>query len=517
MPSGKGVGQRLKLRPWQRRIIQGIYGPETKDGQRLCLEAIISMARKNGKTLLVAGLVLVHLIGPEAEENGEVYSAAADEEQAAVVFKYASQMIEKTPELVDLVLAGQLKVIASRKRLAFLPLGTFYQALSKAPETKHGFNPSVMICDELAQWKRAELYDVLTSGFGAREEPLTLVISTQAANDQHLLSQLIDYAMQCERGEINNPRVRCFLYTAPEKNKDGSKLDPFSRKAQRLANPALGDFLRAADIDAAARKASGMPSREALYRNLRLNQRIAAEHVLILPADWDACAGVAEPGQRRGRSWGGLDLGATQDLTSAVFLTELLDAITGELQALEVRVRFWLPEDGLRERAERDRVPYDEWAAAGHISLTPGRTVNRDHVARDLYAMTADLDLQGIAYDRWRIEELKQRLADHGTGLPLVDWGQGFKDMAPSIDAFEAAIMEALLRHGGHPVLRMCVANAVVVKDAAGNRKLDKDKARGRIDGAVALAMACGLRVRPSDDDGTVKVIRMAKDVEVSV
>lgn len=494
VPSGKGHGTRLKLRKWQVRIIHGIYGNTTPEGRRECLQAIISMPRKNGKTLLIAGLALVHLLGPEAELNGEVYCAAADKEQAATVFKYCHQMIQLTPELNDMVVAGQLHVVASRKRLAFEPLGTFLQALSKSPDTKHGFNPSLVICDELAQWKKAELFDVLTSGFGAREEPLTLVISTQAADDQHLLSQLIDYGLNCMAGRIDDPAIRCWLFTAPARDEKGEKLNPFSAKAQRLANPALGDFLQARDIQDAARKAKGMPSREALYRNLRLNQRIAAYNQFLLPADWDACAGHADA-SAGAATYVGLDLGSTQDLTAMVMVTELPDDV------LAVHCRFWLPEDGLRERAEHDRVPYDQWARAGLIRLTPGRTVNMDFVARDIYEALAGLDVRGIAYDRWRIETLRQQLAHHGQPLPLMDWGQGFKDMAPALDALETTVLEGQLRHGGHPVLRMCVANSVAVHDAAKNRKLDKEKARGRIDGAVALAMALGLRARHANAD----------------
>jgi phage terminase large subunit-like protein len=497
VPSGKGAGQRLKLRDWQVEIIIGIYGATDAEGLRLCRQAVISMARKNGKTALVAGLVLCHLFGPEAEMNGEVYCAAANKEQAGNLFKYCNQIIERTPEIQDLVLSGQLKVLESKMRIVFHPLGTFYQTLSKSPDTKHGFNPTVVVMDELAQWKNPELYDVLTSGFGAREEPLTLVISTQAPNDQHILSELIDYGLRCESGEVDDPSMRCWLFTVPEKI-DKKKIDFADSKYWHLANPAMGDFLSEKDMREQAAKAQGMPSRQSSFENLRLNRRVAAFDQFLLPADWAQCEAVpAEPGGRM--AWGGLDLSGTQDLTAACKLVEPEEPG----QPFGVHMRFWLPEDDLLGRTKRDRVPYDAWVEAGLIHVTPGKTVDKDFVAAELFEFFADVDLQGIAYDRWRIEDLKQRLKHHGDPdeLKLESWGQGFRDMAPALDELEVLLLERRLAHGGHPVLRMCAANAVATRDPAENRKLDKHKARGRIDGLQALAMAAGLRVRESSDD----------------
>lgn len=452
------------------------------------------MARKNGKTFLIAALCLVHLFGPEAIDNGEVYSAAADKDQAATVFKYCRQICEATPWIRDLIAGRHLNLIETKKRIVFYPLGSVYVALSKEAGTKHGQNPTVVICDELAQWKSRELYDVLTSGDGAREEFLTLVISTQAANDSALLSELIDYGLRVNAGEVDDPAFRLWLYAADP------KLSPFSRKAWKQANPALDDFLIVRSMEDAAKKAKGMPAAEAQFRNLRLNQRIDAAAQFILPADWEANSDPAAP-VAGARAWGGLDLGATQDLTSLVLIVEGEAHEPGAEPDLHILPTFWLPEDGLREKAEADQFPYDVWHDQGFLETTPGRTVNRAFVARRLYEICAPYDLQGIAYDRWRIEELRQRLEEIGDGLPLENWGQGFKDMSPAIDAFEMALKEQILRHGNHPVLRMCAANAVATLDPAGNRKLDKNKARGRIDGLVALAMGLGLRARMSDND----------------
>lgn len=517
VPSGKGAGGRLKLRPWQIEIIVGIYGQEDKDGLRLVRECVVSMPRKNGKTLLISCLVLCHLIGPEAEKNGEIYSAAANKEQAATVFKYCSQIIDLTPELIDLKTAGQLRVNDYRKRIVFFPLGTYYQALSKAADTKHGANPSVVICDELAQWKNAELYDVLTSAFGARAEPLTLVISTQAPNDEHLLSQLIDYGEQVRAGAIDDPTFRLFLWAA---EKDA---DPFDPAVWLECNPALGDFLTMKDMETQARRAQEMKNRKAPFQNLRLNMRVDSAGYFIDPAVWDANA--ADPDTSPGRAWAATDLGVNKDMTSIVVVVERMRTVDAsgdplpkpELQALDVMPYFWLPEDNLRERSKEDRVPYMAWKEAGFLRTTPGPVVNRDHVAKELFEILAPYDLQGLAYDRFRIEELRQRLADHGdvSTLNLVSWGQGFVSMAPAVDELDEMAALEKLRHGGHPVLRWCMSNVKTNSDPAGNQKMDKKRSLGRIDGAQSLAMALGLRAKGLLADPPPPVI--GEDYEVTV
>lgn len=442
--------------------------------------AILSIARKNGKTALIAALVLVHLVGPEAIRNGEIYSAANDREQAAQVFKVARQIVEADPELTAV-----LSVVPSTKTIACPGNGSFYRAISAEAGTKHGLNPSLVIFDELAQAKSRELYDVLDTSMGARTEPLFITISTQSNDPQHILSKLIDDGLS----DADETTV-CHLYAAPE---DADLLDEAAWKA---ANPALGDFRSYEELEVLARKAKRMPAEEPKFRNLYLNQRVAPHATLISRADWLGCQGDAtlEDGEP---IYLALDLSAKTDLTA-------LAGVSVE-NGSRVQAWFWKPDDLIEDHERRDRVPYREWSR-DWIETIPGRAIHPRAVANRIAELTERYDVRGLAYDRWQIDHLLREFdglglqahkdGEDGDGLRLVPWGQGYKDMSPAIDALETAVMHGELVHPGNPVLTWNVANAIATMDPAGGRKLDKQKARFRIDGAVALAMALGLKAR---------------------
>jgi phage terminase large subunit-like protein len=449
--------------------------------------AIFSLPRKNGKTLLAACLVLVHLIGPEAERNGEIYSAANDREQAGQVFKAARQMVEAEPELVPL-----LRVVPSTKTIVCLGNGSFYRALSAEVGTKHGLNPTFVIFDELAQAKSRDLYDVLDTSMGARAEPLFLAITTQSNDPEHICSKLIDDGLSGE-----DPTTVCHLYAAPE------DCDLEDESAWREANPALGDFRSLDELAVAMAKAKRLPAEEPKVRNLYLNQRVSPLSTLISRADWMACKGAAclVDGES---IYLALDLSAKIDLCALLALS----ATDGS----RVAAWFFKPADYLEDHERRDRVPYALWASQGYIEAVPGRSIHPQAVARRIAEVYQRFNVLGLAYDRWGIQNLLREFdavgleahpdGEPGDGLRLVPWGQGFKDMAPAVDALETAVLHGELVHDGNPVLTWCMGNAVAVTDPAGGRKLDKSKARFRIDGAVVLAMAQGLKDRERQPEG---------------
>jgi phage terminase large subunit-like protein len=500
VPDGMLAGQRVVLQPEQKRFINAVYGPRTAEGVRIVSQALLTMGRKNAKTALIAMLVLVHLCGPEAIRNGEIYSVAFDREQAAQVFKYASAMVYASE-----FLSRRLNVVETRKQISDSGSGSRYMGLSAESRTKHGKSSSVVIFDELAQFGQdRRLYDVMTTSTSAHNAPLLFYISTQAENDAALFSELVDYGKKVNTGEIKDPSFVAFIYEVPP------DADPWDEKNWYLANPFLNIFKNLKVMREDAHKARTMPGAESAFRNLHLNQRVAAEAAFIPPDVWKR-NGVA-PDESLFESgcpcFGGLDLSAKNDLTAAVFVCMDDDRLW------HARAFFWTPKDGIKERSQRDRVPYDLWAKQGFITDVPGPVIDYEYVARFLGDCHARFNIQAVRFDRWRIDYLKQELIKAGIpcwiegkddpvpgGLRLIPHGQGFKDFAPAVDRLEDLLLEGRIRHGNHPVLTMCAANTRVVKDPAGNRKFDKMKSTGRIDGLVALAMATNW-TQDVEDDG---------------
>jgi phage terminase large subunit-like protein len=469
IPEGRDVGKPVVLREWQKRELLKIY--DNPYGTR---RAIISFGRKNAKTTLAAFLLLLHLCGPEATPNSQLNSAAQSKDQAAVLFKLAAKMVRLSPTLQPVIVIRD-----TVKELACPELGTLYKALSAEVATAYGLSPCFIVHDELGQVKgpRSELYDALETAVGAHDKPLSVIISTQSPTDGDLLSVLIDDARAG-----HDPRVVLSLYTAPIED------DPFTEETIRKANPAFGDFLNATEVVAMAEDARRMPSREAEFRNLVLNQRVEASSPFVSRSLWQSCGGRPLDDFDGLPVYAGLDLSEVADLTALVLIAKP-DSVW------HVKPTFWLPEHGLADKARTDRVPYDVWHKDGFLDTTPGKTVDYEWIAVYLRELFDRLDVRKLAFDRWNWRHLKPWLLKSGFDEleiedRFVEFGQGFQSMSPALNTLEAAIKNERIAHGNHPVLAMCAGNAVVNKDPAGNRKLAKDKSHGRIDGMVALAMA---------------------------
>ena len=283
-----------------------------------------------------------------------------------------------------------------------------------------------------------------------------------------------------DAAESGDPRIIAHVYSAPL---DAALDDP---EAWQAANPALGTFRSLPDIEQQSAEAMRMPSAEATFRNLFLNQRVALTSPFMSRSVWESCNSPADYLDGL-EVFGGLDLSARTDLTAFVLIGRDTHG------TWHIQPHFWTPAKGLSERAHRDRQPYDLWRDQGYLRTTPGASVDFEAVARDIAEIVDGLDVQGIAYDRWRIDQMRTEFTKVGIEAPLIECGQGFKDMSPALDACESEFLNERVRHGGHPVLTMNAAGATVTRDPAGNRKLDKTKATSRIDGLVALCMAFGL------------------------
>lgn len=472
IPEGKFVGRPVVLTKKQRKWVKRIYDTPTRT-------FILSMARKNAKTALASFLLLLHLCGPEARPNSQLYSAAQSRDQAAILFALAAKVVRMSPDLSDVV-----TVRDSGKQLFCPELGTLYRALSADASTAYGLSPVFTVHDELGQVKgpRSELYEALETASAAQEQPLSIVISTQAPTDADLLSLLIDDALTGA-----DPRIKVELCTAP------LDMDPFSEKAIRAANPHYDDFMNQEEVLRQASDAKRMPSRESSYRNLILNQRVEARNPFVPRAIWQQNG--AEPRDIDGEEvFIGLDLSSVADLSAQVVVSTEGDVVP----------TFWLPEDGLAEKSRNDRVPYDLWKEQGFLQTTPGASIQYEFIAEHLRGVFDRYTVRALAFDRYNMKFLKPWLLKSGFSDEemerFIDFGQGFASMSPAIRSLESMLLGRKLKHGNHPVLAMCAANATVATDPAENRKFIKGKATGRIDGMVALAMAVG--VMPSIDEG---------------
>ncbi len=415
-----------------------------------------------------------------------MYSAASDRNQAARVFREMEAMIFGDPDL-----SARCNVQRFAKKIEVLDgdgEGSIYEALSSDARKAHSLSPSFVVADELAQWPNRELYDNLTTGTGARAEPLVVAISTQSSDPNSVMSELVHYGEQVLDGTFDDPSFAAFIFTVTP------DADPWDESGWYDANPALADFRSLDEMRQFAEQARRIPAKEPTFRNLYLNQQVDAAETFIPATEWRACGGAVDVEALCGRPcFGGLDKSSTTDLSSLVLY---FPEDYGQILAW-----FWVPGDRLDEREDRDRVPYRTWRDQGFLEAPAGRAIDNFAIANRLAEITAAYDVQGIAFDRWRIEDLKKILADEGIDLPLVDWGQGFRDMAGAVDALETAVLDRRIRHGGHPVLAWNISNAIVASDPAGNRKLDKARSRERIDGAVALVMSMGLHAREAAPD----------------
>lgn len=469
IPEGRDVGKAVVLRPFQKDIIRQIYGSPTR-------RAIISFGRKNAKTTLSAFLLLLHLCGPEARANSQLYSAAQSREQAAILFSLAAKTVRMSPDL-----NGVVTIRDTAKQLACQELGTLYRALSAEASTAYGLSPVFIVHDELGQVKgpKSELYEALETACAAQENPLSIVISTQAPTDADLLSILIDDAAKGA-----DPKTKLALFTSDP------TADPFDEATIRQANPAFGDFQNASEVLASAEDARRMPTRESEFRNLILNQRVDRNNPFVSQTTWKANGGeVTEWGDAP--VYAGLDLSSTADLTAFVPIAYIEDR-------WETKPTFWLPGQGLAAKSRADRVPYDVWAEQGFIETPDSKSIEYQFVAHWLFAFCETHNVRKIAFDRWGMKYLRPWLIEAGftderVDLLFEEFGQGFQSMSPALRDLESILLNAQLRHANHPVLAMCAANAVVAADPAGGRKLNKAKAAGRIDGMVALTMAFGI------------------------
>ncbi len=493
---GQFEGLPFHLLRWQKFIVGSLHGWRRTDGWRRFRVAYVETAKGSGKSPLAAGIGLFGLTS-DNEARAEIYAAATKKDQAMILFRDAVAMVDQSPELSRrLTKSG---VGEKAWNLAYLQTGSFFRPVS-ADDGQSGPRPHVSLIDEVHEHKTALVIEMMRAGTKSRRQALMFMITNSGADKTSPCWQYHQYAARVCAGELVDDAF--FGYVCALDVDDDPIVD---ETCWPKSNPSLLELDEAGkprDIPGfrylreQVNEARGMPSKESIVRRLNFCQWTDAANPWLSLDVWKAAARKIDRASLRGRrAVAGLDLSSTTDLTALVILVEPLKPSDPWIQITEA----WIPDEDVTRRGNRDMVPYAEWIALGHLNTTPGRAVSKLHVLRRLAAISEEFDLFSVAYDTWRIEDLKQLAEDGGVELPLMfPFGQGFKSMSPAIEQYETMLLNGQLVHDDNPVANWNASNAVCVGDDAGNRKLSKQKATGRIDVTVASVMAAG-RVIPGD------------------
>lgn len=478
---GKLAGQPLILMDWmQDELIRPLFGWKRADGTRKYRTAYIEIPRKNAKSTLCAGIAL-YLLLADGEPGAEVYSAAADRNQAAIVFEIAKTMVDQNPSLS--------KRTASHKRsISVEATNSFYKVLSADAHTKHGFNAHGIVFDELHAQPNRELWDVLTTSTGSREQPLVVAITTAGYDRESVCWEMHEYARQVADGIIEDPSFFPLIYAAGE---DDDWTDP---ETWKKANPGLGQTVRLDYLKRECRFAKAVPAKQNTFKRLHLNIWTQQHTRWLDMRYWNKCRHPVDEEALRGREcYAGLDLSSIEDVTalSLVFTPE------EEGGVVPVLPFFWIPEENMIERSRTHRVSYDAWMRDGYIDATPGNVIDYGYILNTIEELGETYNIREIAFDRWGATKIQHELA--GMGFTMVKFGQGYKSLSPPSKEFLRLVLSGRLAHGGNPVLRWMADNVVARQDPAGNVKPDKKKSREKIDGIVATVMGLDRLTRHED------------------
>ena len=485
---GRWAGKPFELIAWQEQIVRDLFGIVKEDGHRQFLTAYIELPKKQGKSEIAAAVAL-YLLFADNEPSAEVYGCAADRQQASIVFDVATQMVRQSPALMK-----RSKIVGSTKRIVFPGQASYYQVLSAETSTKHGYNVSGLIFDELHIQRNRSLYDVMSKGSGdARTQPLFFIITTAGTDRHSICYELHQKSKDLLVGRKIDPTFYPVLYGIEDD-------DDWTDEANWYkANPSLGITVDIEKVRNAFRSALENPAEEDVFRQLRLNQWVKQSIRWMQMDKWDECSFKVDPESLRGREcFGGLDLSSTTDITAFV----LVFPPRYEEEKYVVMPFFWIPEDNLALRLRRDHVPYDTWEKQGYIKTTEGNVVHYGFIESFIEELGTKYNIKEIAFDRWGAVQMTQNL--EGMGFTVVPFGQGYKDMSPPSKELMKLTLEKNLSHGGNPVLRWMMDNIFVKTDPAGNIKPDKEKSTEKIDGAVATIMALDRAIRHQGDSGSV-------------
>lgn len=487
LPHTKGIwaGKRFWLFPWQEQVVRDLFGIVDASGNRQFRTAFVEIPKKNGKSELAAAIAL-YLLYADNEPSAEVYGAAADRQQASIVFDVSRTMVQMTPALLR-----RSKILAATKRLVNYSNNGFYQVLSAESGTKHGLNVSGLIFDELEAQPNRKLYDVLTQGSGdARAQALFFIITTAGTDKNSICYELHQKACDILKGQKVDPTFYPVVYGLANDE------DWKDEKNWYKANPSLGLTIKIDRVRDMYREAVSNPAEENIFKQLRLNMWVSSTVTFIPEQVFDKGNQPIDLNALKGREcYAGLDLSSTEDITALV----LMFPPRNDDEKYICLPFFWVPEETIPIRVRRGSVPYDVWEKQGYLNATPGNVIDYNYLEQFINDLEKKYNIREIAIDRWNATQLEQNL--EGDGFTMIPFGQGFASMSAPTKELYKLLMEGRIQHGGNPVLRWMAMNVVVDQDSAGNIKPTKARSPEKIDGIVAMIMALDRCIRHENDE----------------
>ena len=481
--TGEWANQPFELQPWQAFVIGSLFGWKRADGLRRFRTAYVEVARKNGKSVLLAGAALYALIA-DGEPGSHVYAAATTRDQARIVFGEAERMIDASPPL-------RARVTRTVNNLAVMATSSWFRPLSADASKMDGLNVHFAAVDEVHEHPNAEIIQKLNTATGSRRQPLIFEITTAGHDRQSVCWQHHEFSVKALEGSVPTDASDTWFAFIATIDEDDDWTNP---AVWIKANPSLGVTVKVDDLKRQVEEAREMPAQQNAIRRLRLNQWTEQVTRWIDMQVWADGAEAFDEEDLVGRScYGGLDLARVNDLSSLalVFPPEQPDV------SVKIIWRHWCPEDDILRRSRRDRAPYTVWRDQGWLVATEGNTTDFRFIEAEILDLARRFNILDVAYDRTFAGELVRNLQDEG--INMVEFGQGFISMGPAAAEFMRLLIGRELQHGGNPVATWCSSNVTVRRDPAGNEKPDKERSTERIDAVVSAVMAVG-RLQVGDD-----------------
>lgn len=482
-------GKNIQLDPWMERIIRRVYGDTLPDGSRRVRRVYLRVGRGNRKTTLAGALVCLHLFGPEHQVDGQIVSAADSQEQATHTYGEVAGYVSMSGALSRAVSVGGRPHYAVRH----VNSGSVFKSLTADGGKQHGRTPNLSIVDELHAWTSDALFTALRTAMPKVPNSLLVITTTAGAGMDGLAWDTERYAREVATGRIADESFLPIIFSIEDEDAwDDETVWPKANPGL-LCSPAYPDV---SEFRSYVTEGRFLPARRAEFEQYSLGRwQDSSLSEWLDMAIYDQAASAFERKALEGKPcWIGVDYGAVYDLTAIV-------AAFPDGQGCKILAWFFLPEADLARKQEADDVPYLRWKAEGHLATTPGNIVDRSAIASHIRLLCERFDVQEVAYDPYKLREIMADLA--AEGIPCVEFRQGWATMGPAIETLQACILSGRFHHGGHPILRRHFADVVTRIDPAGNASFHKGKSKGRIDGAVASAMAvarasAGSRAEPS-------------------